>query len=86
MKCYFMQLEGEAGHFTHGENYLLTILSFVPGVEGDEATSPSFAAENEATRCFQLVARSAYCTYVNAEGMQTATLYPRQTKYLFADI
>ena len=45
---YFMLLEGEGGHFTHGKNYLLPIISFVHGAEGDEATSPSFVGENAA--------------------------------------
>ena len=48
MKRDIMQLAGKAGHFTNKKNYLLVILSFVHGVEGDEATSPSFATENEA--------------------------------------
>ena len=48
MQRYFMQLAGEAGHFTQRKNYLLAIVSFVRGAEGDEATSPSFAAENAA--------------------------------------
>ena len=30
------------------KNYLTSLFTFVYGVEGDEATSPSFAAENEA--------------------------------------
>ena len=30
------------------KNYLTSLFTFVRGVEGDEATSPSFAAENEA--------------------------------------
>ena len=30
------------------KNYLLALFTFVRGVEGDEAPSPSFAAENEA--------------------------------------
>ena len=42
MERCFMQLAGKAGHFTHGKNYLLPIVSFVRGAEGDEATSPSF--------------------------------------------
>ena len=48
MERDFMQLEGEVGHFAHGKNYLIALFTFVRGVEGDEATSPSFAAENEA--------------------------------------
>ena len=36
------------GHFAHEKNYLLALFTFVHGVEDDEATSPSFAAENEA--------------------------------------
>ena len=43
-----MQLEGKVGHFAHGKKYLLAFFTFVPGVEGDEATSPSSVAENEA--------------------------------------
>ena len=42
-----MQLAGKAGHFSHEKIYLLAILSFACGVEGDEATSLSFAAENK---------------------------------------
>ena len=30
------------------KDYLLALFIFVRGAEGDEATSPSFAAENEA--------------------------------------
>ena len=30
------------------QNYLLALFTFIRGVEGDKATSPSFAAENEA--------------------------------------
>ena len=46
----FLQLPGKAGYFPHGKKtYLLAILSFVHGVAGDEATSSSFSAENEAT-------------------------------------
>ena len=30
------------------KNYLIAFFTFVRGVEGDEATSPSFAAENKA--------------------------------------
>ena len=30
------------------KKYSLALFTFVPGVEGDEATSPSFANENEA--------------------------------------
>ena len=49
MQRDFMQLESEVGHFAHGKkNYLTSLFTFVHGVEGDEATSPSFAAENEA--------------------------------------
>ena len=48
MERDFILLEGEARHFAHGKNYLLAILSFVHGVEGDEATSPSFVSENAA--------------------------------------
>ena len=29
------------------KNYLFVLFTFVRGVEGDEATSPSFAAENQ---------------------------------------
>ena len=29
------------------KNYLLALFTFVSGVEGDEAMSPSFAAENQ---------------------------------------
>ena len=43
-----MQLAGKAGHFTHRKNYLLPIVSFVHGAEGDEATSPSFVGEKAA--------------------------------------
>ena len=46
MERDFMQLAGEARHFTHGKNYLFAILSFVCGADGDEATSPSFVSEN----------------------------------------
>ena len=45
-----------------------------------------FVAENAAIERFQLVAGSAHCNSVNAEGMRTGALYPRQTKYLFADL
>ena len=45
---YFLQLEDEVGHLHTGKNYLLAFSSFVRGVEGDEATSPSFTAGNEA--------------------------------------
>ena len=48
MERDFILLEGEARHFAHGKNYLLAILSFVCGAEGDEATSPSFVSENAA--------------------------------------
>ena len=48
MERDFILLEGEARHFAHGKNYLLAILSFVRGAEGDEATSPSFVSENAA--------------------------------------
>ena len=48
MERDFILLEGEARHFAHGKNYLLAILSFVHGAEGDEATSPSFVSENAA--------------------------------------
>ena len=48
MERDFMQLEGEVGHFAHGKKYLLALFTFGPGVEGDEATWPSFANENEA--------------------------------------
>ena len=41
MERDFILLEGEVRHFAHRKNYLLAILSFVHGVEGDEATSPS---------------------------------------------
>ena len=48
MQRDFMQLQGEVGHFAHGKNYLTSLFTFARGVEGDEATPPSFAAENEA--------------------------------------
>ena len=50
MERDFMQLEGEVGHFAHEKKqpYLLALFTFVNGVEGDEATSPSFVAKNEA--------------------------------------
>ena len=48
MEHDFVQLAGKSGHFTHGKNSLLAILSFVRGKQGDETTSPSFEAENEA--------------------------------------
>ena len=42
-------MAGKAEHFGHGKKtYLLAIFTFVHGVEGDEATSPSFASENAA--------------------------------------
>ena len=47
MERDFMQLEGEVGHFAHGKKYLLALFTFVHGVVGDKATSPSFAAENK---------------------------------------
>ena len=52
MERNFMQLASKAGRFTHGKNCLLAILSFVHGVEGDEATSPCFVAENAAVDAF----------------------------------
>ena len=48
MERDFMQLEGEVGHFAHGKKYLLALSIFVRGVEGDEATSPSFFASQNA--------------------------------------
>ena len=36
------------GIYTRKKNYLLALFIFVRGVEGDEATSPSFTAGNEA--------------------------------------
>ena len=36
--------------------------------------------------CFRLVAGSAYCNSVYARWDAMETLYPRQTKYLFADL
>ena len=48
MERDFKQLEGKVRHFAHEKNYLLALFTFVRGVEDDEATSPSFAAENEA--------------------------------------
>ena len=48
MDRHFMELAGKAVDFTHGKNYLLAILSFVYGVEGNEATLLSFATENKA--------------------------------------
>ena len=45
---YFLQLEDEVGHLHTEKNYLLALSSFVRGVEGDEATSPSFIVGNEA--------------------------------------
>ena len=48
MECDFMQLEGEVGHFAQGKNNLIALFTFVHGVESDEATPPSFAAENKA--------------------------------------
>ena len=46
MQRYFMQLEGEVGHFAHGKNYLLVTFSFFRGSEGDSSTSPSSASRN----------------------------------------
>ena len=54
MARYFMQLACEVGHFTHGINYLLAILSFFRDAEGDGETSPPFA-----TRCTSISAYSA---------------------------
>ena len=48
MEHDFMQLEAKVGHFAHRKKNLIALFTFVRGVEGDEATSPSFAAENEA--------------------------------------
>ena len=48
MECDFMQLEGEVGHFAHRKKLPACAFYLFCGVEGDEATSPSFAAENEA--------------------------------------
>ena len=47
MERYFLQLEDEVGHFTHGKKCLLALFTFVSGVEGDEATSPSFASRHK---------------------------------------
>ena len=41
-----MELEGKFGHFAHGKKYLLVIFSFVHGVEGDRAMSPSSTNRN----------------------------------------
>ena len=45
-----------------------------------------FCSWKSSNWCFQLVVGSAYCIFVYVEGMRTATLYPRQTKYLFAEL
>ena len=54
MECYFMELEGEVGHFTSGKKRLLAIFFFVCGAEGDRATSPSFASRNGLIDAFRL--------------------------------
>ena len=43
-----MLLEGEVVQLAHGKFYLLAIISFVCGVEGNNVTLPSFVAENAA--------------------------------------
>ena len=46
MEHYFLQLEDEVGHFTHGKKFLLALLTFVRGTESDRETSPSSASRN----------------------------------------
>ena len=132
-----------AAFYPRQTKHLFADLELFTSEEGDEATSPSFVAENAAIEasssslealiapqymergcdgstlptankkpicqsfsvykwrgrrgnvalfcswkpsdwCFQLVAGGGYCNFINAKGMQTAALYPRQTKHLFA--
>ena len=48
MQRDFMQLEAKLGTLHTEKNYLTSLFTFVCGVEGDKATSPSFATENKA--------------------------------------
>ena len=53
---------------------------------GQRGNVALFYSWKRSDRCYQLVAGSAWCNIANARGMGTATLYTRQTKYLFADL
>ena len=86
MQRDFMQLEGEVGHFAHGKkvpDFAFYLCSWCRGRRGNVAL---FCSWKRSDWCFQFVAGSAYCNFINAKGMQTAALCPRQTKCLFADL
>ena len=54
--------------------------------EGDEATSPSFVAENAAIEVSSSSLEALIATWYIQRGCKRAALYPRQTKYPFADL
>ena len=54
--------------------------------EGDEATSPSFVAENAAIEVSSSSLEALIATRYIQRGCKRAALYPRQTKCLFADL
>ena len=85
MERYFMQLAGEARHFTHGKKYLLAIFSFVRGTEGDEAMSHSFATKNVAIDASSSSLEALFATRYMQMGCDGGTL-PTANKNLFANL
>ena len=80
MKCDFMLLQGKVGHFAHGKNYVLAILSFVHSTEGDEAMSPSFAAKNVAIDASNSLLEGLIAPLYMQRGCKREQFNPWQTE------
>ena len=72
--------------FTHGKKLPACAFYLCLWHRGRRGNVSLFYSWKRVDLCFQLVAGSAYCNFINAKGMQTAALYLRQTEYLFADL
>ena len=64
--------------------YLFADLLIFTSGQGDEATSPFFAACCALIASFWSIARSAHWNTINARGTSPRAHCPRQTNYLFA--
>ena len=85
MERDFMQLEIKVGHFAHKKKLPACAFHLCSWRRGWWGNVALFCSWKRSNWCFQLVAGSGYCSFINAKGMQIVALYPWQTKHLFAD-
>ena len=77
--------KSKLGTFHTKKNYLLALFIFVHGVEDDEATSPSFAAENAAIEASSSSLEALIATRCSRGDANGSTLCTA-SKNLFADL